>query len=212
MRVKLDEYKVFCKTRKREYEIIVFPEERYMWAYDDFPEEDMLLVDGNKDAYKALKFAYAILAQCPKKIIYFPIRKVAGKKNAFWDSHDLVLLRPELQFRRSEWFSIKRKLDKKHLCGKFVFDYERVRLQNYYEQERRRWDFYKWYKKAEKLYGTEILGDTLFMVVPKLICLENHDVICDMLDSYKAGASSGELCYWVGWLLSDRQMKNVIKN
>ena len=85
MRVKLDEYKVFCKARKREYEIIVFPEERYMWAYDDFPEEDMLLVDGNKDAYKALKFAYAILAQCLSMTV-LKCKKMAFKFCKFFDA------------------------------------------------------------------------------------------------------------------------------
>ena len=61
MKVKLDKYKVYSKAKKREYEILVFPSEENMWAYDDFPEMDMLLVDGNKDAYKALKFAYGVV-------------------------------------------------------------------------------------------------------------------------------------------------------
>lgn len=212
MKVKLDKYTVYSKAKKREYKILIFPAEENMWAYDDFPEMDMLLVDGNKDAYKALKLAYGILAQFPEIIIYFPIRKVTGKKGAFWNSHDLVLMRPELQFRRSEWYSLKEKLDKKHLERRFVFDYDRKRLQDYFYKRKVSWDYEKWRKKAEQKYLAEIVGDTLFMVVPQLICFENHNAICELMDSYKAGAWNPDSCYRVGWLFSDYQLKEIVKN
>ena len=67
-------------------------------------------------------------------------------------------------------------------------------------------------KKAEQKYIAEIVGDTLFMVVPKLICYENHNAICEMMDSYKAGAWNPDSCYRVGWLFSDYQLKEIGKD
>ena len=43
----------------------------------------------------------------------------------------MVLCRPELQFKRSLWTRIKRKLDKKHLSGKFVLQYDCQKLEDY---------------------------------------------------------------------------------
>ena len=131
-KVKIDKYSVDGK--KRLYEILVFPARKYMWAYDPHPGEDFYMIDGNGEALRNLAIAFAILAEDPSKIIYFPIKKIENEEH-FWDSFHLVLIRPELQFRHSEWFRLKGRLDKKHWTGKYVFPYDPQKLADYEKRD-----------------------------------------------------------------------------
>lgn len=47
-KIKIDQYAV--REKGRTYEILKIPFIKYMWAFDDYPEEDMLMVDGCKEA------------------------------------------------------------------------------------------------------------------------------------------------------------------
>lgn len=92
----------------------MFPNYQNMYAYDAHPREEMYEVDGDEEAVRALAAAAAILAEDPSKLLYFPC-----KKRGFWMNDDcsLVMVRPELQFRRSQWYQLKPKLDKRHWNG-----------------------------------------------------------------------------------------------
>lgn len=177
-KVKINQYSVYGK--KRLYEILVFPAEKYMWACDPYPGEDFYMIDGNRQALRNLAIAFAILAANPFKIIYFPIKKVKGKEY-FWDSFQLVLLRPELQFRRSEWFRLKGRLDKKHWTGKYVFSYDAQKLDDYYKRISRQWNYPELTKQEEKYCVEEILGDVMFWVVPKNKCYFYHSRLDDVI-------------------------------
>ncbi len=45
-KIKVDHYSVYEKGRT--YEVLKFPFIKHMWAYDDHPAEEMMLVDGCK--------------------------------------------------------------------------------------------------------------------------------------------------------------------
>lgn len=132
MKVKLDEYEVYDKKRK--YEVIVFQREPYMWAFDAWGGEPMYMVDGDVRAMNALAVAYAVLADFPSKIIYFPV-KSDGIGKCYKENYNLVLVRANLQFRRSYWYGIKPRLDKKHWKGKFVFQYDSQKLCDFYHKK-----------------------------------------------------------------------------
>lgn len=125
MKIKIDQYAVFGKRRK--YEILVFPECEHMYVYDAYPREEAYEMEGNKEAVRNVMIASAVLAEDPSKIIYFPCKKkdTYGKLNL---EFNLVMLRPELKFRRSEWYKLKSRIDKKHWAGKYVLNYNQQKL------------------------------------------------------------------------------------
>ena len=47
------------------------------------------------------------------------------------------------------------------------------------------WDEKAQWKKAKKLYREKIMGDTIFMVVPKYFCYNNHHYITEGLATVK---------------------------
>lgn len=196
---------MFCNKRQREFEILVFEPPRHMWAYDAFPGEDMLAIDGDKDAYKVLKYAYAILAQDPSKVIYFA---VANQGIGDYYAHDcnLVLIRPELQFRYSDWYQIKQKLDEKHWVGKYTYNYNKQKLMDYYYHLKKDWYRQGKAKRERKIAKEEILGDTVFMTVPQFDCYKNHCEIVEMIETYGNGRPDS---WWQGWLICDRDINEM---
>ncbi len=114
------------------------------------------------------------------KIIYFPCKQ-NGIGKYYKDSHHLVMCRAELQFKRSLWFRIKDKLDKRHYAGKYVFTYHRKKLMDYYEsgcghkhpvEEFLGIKQIPNYLMYSKRNVEEILGDTVFLVRPRLEWLD----------------------------------------
>ena len=184
-KVKIDKYSVYGK--KRLYEILVFPARKYMWAYYPHPGEDFYMIDGNGEALRNLAIAFAILAEDPSKIIYFPIKKIENEEH-FWDSFHLVLIRPELQFRHSEWFRLKGRLDKKHWTGKYVFPYDPQKLADYEKRIFNQWNFRYKMKQEEKNYTEEILGDVMFWVIPKNMCYFYHSDLDEVLSCHDSTA------------------------
>ena len=70
-KIKFDQYKV--QGKYRDFQVIVFPRKKYLWAYfEDFDEA--YEIDGDPEAYRLMKYAMAILVTDPNKIIYLPIR------------------------------------------------------------------------------------------------------------------------------------------
>lgn len=217
-KIKIDQYAV--RVKGRTYEILKFPFVKYMWAFDDYPEEDMLMVDGCKEAFMWMKYAFAILANYPDKIIYFPCKQ-DGIHWYYNNNYHLVLCRPEVQLRRSLWPRIRKKMDLKHAVEKFVLSYDRKKLDDYYEKGLwKRYPVETWRdrkfiqnpgpKKGYQTHVEEIVGDTVFMVLNRVECFEYHYGTARDLDEYR----SGKDCHiWgpIGWIMSDGNIRSMIK-
>lgn len=201
-KIKIDCFSVHGK--KRNYDILLFPAEKYMWAYDPHPGEDFFMIDGDKKALRNLSAAFAILSVDPSKIIYFPIRKNVGE-TFFWESTHLLLMRPELQFRRSEWFRLKKCLDRKHWVGKYKFAYSPQKLVEYIEKIWKCWNFSDVDNKEKKIYVEEIIGDVMFLVVPKNVCLTYHWSLIDVLERYSEERPC--ISWYKGYLESDSRLE-----
>ena len=195
-------YRVYSKKRDRELEIMVFPEIKYMWAFDPHPMEEEIMIDGDKEAMSALGAAYATLVSRPSVIIYFPIKSPSKSGGYCQESLHLVMMRPELQFKMSEWFAIKKKLDRNHFCGSHVFAYNKGMINEEWKKIEEAWDEKAQRKKAKKLYRERIMGDTIFMVVPKYFCYNNHHYITEGLATAKEDNNEITWCS-VGRIFSD---------
>lgn len=178
MKLKVDQYKVYNKGRV--HKVIVFPRMEAAWAYDDNPEDDQLMLDGSMEFYQQIHHALAALIADPSLIIYFPIKHKEETRFGGQMTYDAVLLRPELQFRRSEWRDIKSKLDKKHWVGKYTIRHNEKKLNDLWEKEeaRKPW-FYSRTNVKE-----ELLGDTIFLVLPRVACLDYHSHITFAMNVY----------------------------
>lgn len=215
-RIKVEQYTVYAKGRN--YEILKFPYIQYMWAFDDHPEEDMLMVDGCKEVFMWLKYAFAILANDDSKILYFPCKQHPGGEY-YRENYHLVLCRPELQFRRSLWFRLKGKLDKKHYSGNYILRYDRKKLDDYYESGfGNKYTFEEHFKDGSKYLPfylfqnkkrvEEIVGDTIFMVLPRIECVCNHYQTARDLDRYASGRFK---MIWsaIGWIIPDEEIREM---
>lgn len=201
-KIKLDQYIVYNK--KREYRIIVFPKEPLMWGYEDSPyESDLYMVDGDKNAFKALSRAMALLANDFGKIVYFPLDG-KGLGGYYTDSYKLVLCRPELQFRQSEWYDIKSQLNPKHYSGKYVLQYDKQKLKDLYERIDCNWK----QRKSEQAIVRKVLGDTLFLTIPRYSCYQFHYNISKALEAYKKRYCS-EWCGSLGWMIGERDIREM---
>lgn len=178
MKAKVDLYKVSIKGRT--YKVIIFPRIERAWAYDDFPEDDQLMVDGSPEFFRQVQLALATLIANPSLIVYFPIKHKDCRR--YWDlsTYDAVFLRPELQFRRSRWYEIKPKLDKRHWAGKFTIQNNEIKLNDLWEKKYADRD---WLVEHEKRVE-ELLGDTVFLVLPKTVCLDYHNSVSRELKRY----------------------------
>ncbi len=218
-KIKIDKYTI--REKGRTYEVLKFPFIRYMWAFDCHPEENMLMVDGCQKAFKWMKYAFAILANDDSKIIYFPCKQSGIGHYYSMPTYHLVLCRPELQLRRSRWFQIKKKLDKKHVSGKYVLSYNRKKLVDYYESGlggkypvKSGWRagqvYIPCYLTESKQKVEEILGDTIFFIMPRLNWLEYHYQTIKDLDSCTAG-DGAPLWSAIGWIMRDRNIREMQK-
>lgn len=198
-KIKLDKYAVYEKGRL--YEVIVFPFIRYMYAYSRTGgdhDRDGCQIDAGRDAYTYLCYALAILAEDPGKLLYFPCKQT-GYDGYFSHNYNVIFCRPDLQFRRSLWTRIKKKLDKKHWQGKYILQYDREKFYDYFENVLVRkygyrdqnalasWAFkiqsggYDNWKRFEGLIEEEI-NDTIFFVPERLRCYLWHYCIAKDLD------------------------------
>ena len=182
------------------------------WVYDDYPEESGPRVDGDRELFRLLKFALALLISDPSKILYFPI-KHEGHRAIYQTTYHLVLLRPELQFRRSEWFDQKGKLNKRHWVGRHVIQYNEQKLLDYYEKKAKGRFWLEW--EQEKYYVEEILGDTVFMVLPKETCYRYHHMIATseiVTGERNDGVGEPSDYVGIGWVLSDKVILEIRKD
>lgn len=219
-KIKIEQYRIYEKGRV--YEVLKFPFIRHMWAFDDFPEEDMLMVDGCKEVFLWMKYAFAILANYPEKILYFPCKQ-EGIGRYYKDNHHVVLCRPELQLRRSLWFRLKKKLDKRHSVEKFSFVYDRKKLDDFYEKGLwKRYPVEYWggndrghipdyvYGQQKEKHVEEIIGDTVFMVLGRVECFAWHYNTAKDLDEYQGGEQN-PLWSAIGYIMSDEDIEEMYR-
>lgn len=203
---KVDKYLV--RKKGRTYKVLVFPRIEHAWAYDDNPEEDQLMLDGNEEFFTQLKYALAAVIADPSLLIFFPIKKPGCTRFGDYMTYDAVLLRPELQFRRSVWYDIKGKLDRQHYAGKYRITYDEKKLNEWCEKKHIGWNWFM--RKAYSKVVEELLGETIFLVLPKDVCYWYHSAISDSLVTFDPTYEYG--CYsLIGYLFSDKVLQTQLE-
>lgn len=201
---KVDKYIV--KHKGKTYKVLVFPRVENAWAYDDFPEDDQLMLDGNEEFFTQLKYAMAALIADPSLLIYFPIKNPGCRRFGDYMTYDAVLLRRELQFRRSTWYDIKGKLDRQHYAGKYKINYKEKKLNDWYMKALHEKYWLIWKDRVIE----ELLGETVFLALPKNICYRYHYLISDALISYDPADEYG--CYAaIGYLFSKEVLEKQME-
>lgn len=196
MKFKVDCYEIYNKGRT--YKVLKFPRVENAWAFDDFPEDDQLMLDGDPEFYRLLHHAIAALITDPSVIIYFPIKHPGDTSYHAHMTFDAVLLRPELQFRRSRWYSIKSKLNKQHWRGKYTIHHDIQKLDDYWKQlcKKRPRMVDHWERRIDREFYKDIiydlLVDTVFMVLPRDVCYMYHRQITLGLADYRPDKEYGE--------------------
>lgn len=188
-KIKLDKYAVYEKGRL--YEVIVFPFIRYMYAYSRTGgdhDRDGCQIDAGRDAYTYLCYALAILAEDPGKLLYFPCKQT-GYDGYFSHNYNVIFCRPDLQFRRSLWTRIKKKLDKKHWQGKYILQYDREKFYDYFENVLVRKYGYAQYADPQWKNGSISIDYQGIWVVSDTL-----DELIEELDSFCVGEE--ESYYW----------------
>jgi len=165
-KLKFEQYRV--RGKHREFDVLVFPKRKNMWAYYD-NDDGLYSIDGDFAAYHLLKYALAVLIADPNKIIYLPVRD-----NNLWDycypeRYDAVLTRTELQLRRSEWVKLRRQLNKAHRIENFVLRYDPDRLLSYGERYRTDDAICKACHKNKQEFSA-LCGNTVFITLLKETC------------------------------------------
>lgn len=178
LKFKVDKYEVY--NRGRTFTILKFPRTENAWAFDDVPEEDQLMLDGCPEFMQHVQHSLAALIENPNLIIYFPIKHPDEKTyrpNPM--TYDAVILRPELQFRRSDWLTLRRKLDQKHWKGKYTICHDVKKLDDWYKK---RYAEKHWlYLQLDKRKTEEIRDETVFLVLPRELMYIYHCRITDGL-------------------------------
>ena len=202
MKVKVDLYIV--RNKGKTHKVLAFPRVENAWAYDDSPEDDQLMLDGNEEFFNQLKYAMAALIADPSLLIYFSIKNPECRRSWNFKTYDAVLLRRELQFRRSEWYDIKGKLDRRHYAGKYKIHYNEKKLNDWYEKaiQGKRWLIWQGIDRIVE----EILGETVFLAFPKNICYWYHHAICDSLANLDPTYEYGHYSY-IGYIFPDEVLK-----
>lgn len=198
MKYKVDHYR--GPGKKRLFDVLVFPQPEYAWAYDCFPEESGPRVDGDQEAYRMFQIALAALIADPSKILYFPLKKETNPLG-LGQTYHFVMLRSERQFRRSEWPRLHAKLDRKHWVGKYTIYYDKKKLLDYWEQFIQPFP-YKRIWKGNPFYVEEIRGDTVFMVLPKNDCYDFLQSTERAFERYQDGERTGN-DFWLGWIITE---------
>lgn len=206
MKVKIDLYIV--RNKGKTHKVLVFPRVENAWAYDDFPEDDQLMLDGNEEFFTQLKYAMAALIADPSLLIYFPIKKPGCRRFRDYMTYDAVLLRRELQFRRSDWHDIKRKLDRQHYAGKYKINYNEKKLNDWYEKAIQEKYWLIWQDRDRII--EEILGETVFLALPQNICYWYHYEICDSLVKLDPACEYGHYSF-IGYLFSDEILRKQVE-
>lgn len=203
MKFKVDHYRVPGKNRM--FDVLVFPTPKIGWAYDDYPEESGPRVDGDYEAFRMFAIVLAGLATDPSKIMYFPLKKEKHPMG-FGQTYHFAMLRPELQFRRSQWPRLHAKLDRRHWVGKYTIRHDRKKLDDYFERFRKALPG-RLRCAANKSYVEEIRGDTVFMVIPREYCYDFHYDVGVTLDGCYDEDEYSQMTK-IGWILPQKLIES----
>lgn len=172
-KVKIPQYLV--RGKSRDYCILVFPKKKWLWAYyEGFDER--YEIDGDAAAYQQVKYALAALLANPGKIAYFPIHD-DGYGEYFKENFDAVLVRPELQLRRSEWGVLRSQLNKTHQIKSFELRYEPEKLYNFYKYLTRNTYASGKFWRREKKTCAKLENGTVFFALRRESCYYYHHAI-----------------------------------
>ena len=162
--------------------------------------------------------ALGVLIADPSKIIYFPIKKAKPYIRPTYENYHLVMARPELQFKRSRWFDIKGRIDRRHWVGKYTFNYNEQKLLDFYEKYKDSDLYWKkpCYPDRRKDYVEQLIGDTVFLILPKEVCYHYHHFAAESLsDAIKGIPNAYDDEYGdfveIGWLLPDVLAKKELE-
>jgi len=192
--------------KSRTYSILAHPPRADLWAYDDYPEDDQLMIDGGRAAFRQLAYALAILLADPMQIIYFPTTYPKPERR-----YHAVLLHPNLQFRRSEWFDLKPRLNQRHYSGEYEFTYDPQKLLSEYEPLRRRMEheYHDYDRRIKRSYAEQMIGDTVFLVLPRELCYRTHARILRALEDSAGKLYACAMPTDIGYLLSERTIGEI---
>ena len=174
-KIKIPQYLVHGK--RQTYSVLVFSKKKWLFASYDGADE-RYEIDGDPAAYQQVKYALAALIANSGKIAYFPIRK-PGFRQFYMENYDAVLVRPELQFRRSEWVSLRRQLNKAHRIKDFELYYDPQKLYDHYESLSHSES--EMAKVWRDNYGvsSKLEDGTVFFAIYRDICYAYHHAILE---------------------------------
>lgn len=206
-KIKICRYLV--RGRRREFQVLVFPRTSHLKAYLDW-DDDAYEIDGDLEGYQAVKHALAILAADPEKIIYFPLREKSAV-SLYQENYDAVLTRPELQFDRAEWITLRRQLNPAHQVQGYILRYEPKKLMDQWERFQGTDADYRVRNHRSKQDVRTLHGDTAFFSLLKPTCLSYfHRIFTSELDGYLSQLTD---CFpvWggyrfapLGWIIADK--------
>lgn len=128
----------------------------------------------------------------------------------FGQTYHLALMRPELQFRRSEWPRLHKKLNRRHWVGKYTVHYNQKKLMDYYQRFREPLHPRVRHNQDE-LFIEEIRGDTVFFVIPEEYCYDFHREIIYSLEDLNEDNEYSDMVR-IGWILTRRAIEKFNRN
>ena len=197
MKCKVDLYHVYNKGKL--HKVIVFPRIEDAWAFDDYPEDDQLMVDGCPEFMRQVQFAMGALINDPSIIAYFPIKH---KNCTIYGAHmtyDAVMMRPEVQFKCGHWYDIKPKLDMKHWVGKYTINYDEKKLDDLFEKK---YSGKHWNIDYDNV-KYHLIGDTAFFTIPKSMCILYETDINDSIKTHTPDKDYGTFCN-IGYIVNTK--------
>lgn len=215
-KIKFDQFLI--KEKGKEYRIILFPFIENMIVME--ANHDSLYIDGSEKVFEYILYIYVILANNKDVIIYVPCKQQNFMSDQYEYSRNLIIYRRELQFRRSLWFKIKKKLNKNTKINKYILSYDQKKLLDYYEKG-------LWYNfnpanirnqmislpgylldKICREYKEEVIEDNLFCIISRESCYIDHYMIVEHLNEYYKSNEDMAHAY-VGAVMSDDFIKKL---
>lgn len=142
--------------------------------------------------------AFAICIRDPSAIVYLPIKKNVRNYNVVFSRHAVDAFKP------SVWYDLKPLLNKKHLCGKYVFDYNLKKLKDYADKLLEKHnvgdDKRDWFLLRQKE-----VGDTIFWQMSLDEYYIYHASIIEACEYMEQDENKDKIWNgWIGWVLSDK--------
>lgn len=225
--IRIPQYRI--RGKKRYYNILVFPKHKYAWTYYEYWAPVKYCLDASIEYYEHVKHGLAATLIDPNLILYFPTSDPSKEVLlAHSYNYNLVIVRPQLQFKRSEWFDLKKKLDKNHRVEDFVLKYneealieqadklEEQRCIEYghamfgFKRCKRTEYYYKVAKRQNQAEQDVLLNDTVFFTLIRESCIDAIKYISiDQEDHNPDGAWPMGGLYCLGFVINNEILANM---